>query len=137
MSWDVFVQDLPRDAKTIDDVAKDFAPGPLPCTRTQVIAAIADIVPFADFSDPAWGKIDDEVCQMDVNLGNAEALDSFAFHVYGGSYCAVIIAQVLQRLGLRALDPQSDTGFFEPGTSSESFERWRRYRDQVTKPPAR
>jgi hypothetical protein len=42
-----------------------------------------------------------------------------------------IVADVLERLGLRALDPGSNSGFFERDTAVASLTAWRNYRDQV------
>jgi hypothetical protein len=52
MSWDIFVQDLPKDASTIEEIADDFAPGPIG-KRSQIIDKIREIVPAANFSEPS------------------------------------------------------------------------------------
>jgi len=58
VSWDIFVQDFPKDAKTVDDIPDDFVPQPL-IPRRELITRIQEVVPEAHFSDPAWGLIDD------------------------------------------------------------------------------
>lgn len=52
MSWDIFVQDLPSDTKTIEDIPDDFVPRPLGL-RSDIIAAILNVAPYANFTDPA------------------------------------------------------------------------------------
>lgn len=50
MSWDIFVMDLPPDAETIEAIPGDFVPHPLG-PRSDIIAAIRAVVPFADFTE--------------------------------------------------------------------------------------
>ena len=131
MSWDIFVQDLPEGVTTIDDIPKDFAPQPLG-PRSTIISKILEVVPSADFSDPAWGQIDGENWSIEVNLGASELCHSFAFHVRGGDEAAGVVAAVLEHLHLRALDPGGEGGIFSAGPGSvESFRRWRAYRDKA------
>lgn len=132
MSWDIFVQDIPAGAKSVDDVPRDFQPRPLNLRRSELIALIAEIAPFADFSNPAWGHIDCEHSNIEVSLGDNEVVDAFAFHVRGGSLSPVIVASILDRLGLRAFDcGGSDTGIFDRDSALKSMETWQRYRDHV------
>jgi hypothetical protein len=43
-----------------------------------------------------------------------------------------LAADIIEHLGLRAFDPQSDTGLFEQGsTAEESFRQWRAWRDRI------
>ena len=83
MSWDIFVQDLPPDAESVADIPSDYQPKSLG-PRDALIAKIREIVPSADFSDPSWGHIEGERFSIEVNLGQASVVDSFAFHVRGG-----------------------------------------------------
>jgi hypothetical protein len=50
MSWDIFVQDLPRDAKTVADIPDDFKPAVIGA-RSEIISMIKEVVPTANFSD--------------------------------------------------------------------------------------
>ena len=130
MSWDIFAQDLPRDAATIADIPADFKPRPLG-PRASVISRILEVVPSADFSDPAWGQIDGPDWSIEVNLGKDEECDSIAFHVRGADEAAAVVGAILKHLDLRALDSQTGE-FFEDGPNSlESFRKWRKYRDSV------
>ena len=130
MSWDIFVQDFPSDAKTIDDIPDDFNPAVIG-KRTTVIQKIKEVVSSADFSDPAWGVIDGTDWSIEANLGADEECRDFAFHVSGGDTAAGVVSAILQSLGLRAVDSQTGE-FFEAGPDAvESFRKWRAYRDQV------
>jgi hypothetical protein len=117
MSRDIFVQDIPGGVVRVEDIPDDWTPAPLPCTSDQVRATVSAVAPEADFSDPTWGRIVRPGVDIEVNLGDSDVLDSFAFHVRSTDPAAaeVIIADVLARLGLRAFDPEgSDSGIFTP-----------------------
>jgi len=131
MSYDIFVQDLPEGAKTLEDIPDDFRPAFLG-KRSEIIERIIEVVPGADFRDPAWGQIDGDGWSIEVSMRASEECQGFAFHVHGGSAALDVVATILQHLRLRALDPQADSGFFGPTESKADFARWSTYRDQVT-----
>src|SRR5229473_3423909 len=80
MSWDIFVQDLPADARTIRDIPEHFTPSPL-CKRAELIQLIKRAVPSADFTDPTWGQFETPSFSVEFNLGEHELVQSFALHV--------------------------------------------------------
>jgi len=130
MSWDLFVQDIPASAARADEIPDDFVPGPIG-TRACVLAVVRDIAPFADLTDPAWARIATDGVDVEVNLGDDEVLTAFAFHVRGGDASVGLIAEILGRIGLRALDPESDSGIFDASVALASLEKWRAYRDRI------
>jgi len=130
MSWDIFVQDLPSEAHRIADIPDDFMPQPIG-KRSEIIEKILEVVPVADFSDPSWGIIDGLDFAIEVNIGHDEIVDSFAFHVRGGDTGAGIVADILDHLNLRALDPNSESSFFERETAVQNLNKWREYRNRV------
>ena len=129
MSWDIFVQDIPSDARTIDDLPDDFVPATIG-RRAEIIAKIKEVVPFADFSDPAWGTIEGTDYSIEVNLGADESIDSFAFHVRGDDVAAGLVSDILKHLNFRAFD--SGTGdIFDHQKAAAGLKKWRAYRDLV------
>ena len=131
MSWDIFVQDLPREARTVRDIPDHFQPSPLGA-RSALIQQIQGVAPSADFTNPAWGRLDTPTFSVEFSLGSEELVRSFALHVRGDDAAAAFVSELLTHLGYRALDPQSDSGLFEPGRVAEaSMRRWREYRDRV------
>ena len=85
-------------------------------------------MPEADFSDPTWGFIEPGL--IEVGIGEADPVESFAFHVRGSEAAVDIITAILERLGLRAID--ASTGeFFDPVSGRASFREWREYRDRM------
>jgi hypothetical protein len=130
MSWDIFVMDIPRSATSVDTLPPDWMPGPIP-VREEILRAIIEVDPTADLSDPSWVRVNGAGFSIEVNIGNDSPLTSFACHIRGGDYSIGFVADLLERLKLRAFDPGSPTGIFAPGTAGESLARWREYRDQV------
>ena len=119
VSRDIFVQDIPPDVHSVGEIPDDWMPAPLPCSLEQVRKAILAIASDADFSDPSWGRIVRPGVDIEVNLGDADVLASFAFHVRGSDVAAseMLVADVLAILGLRAFDPEGDeSGIFTPRT---------------------
>ncbi len=130
MSWDIFVQDLPSTAKSIEEISQDFRPRPiLPLSR--IVEVFKEVAPFADFSDPKWWRVSCDAFSIEVDIGEEDPSNGFALHIRGGGEAAGFVADVLQRLGVRALDPSSDSGFFDLEKSAGGFRKWKAYRDQV------
>src|SRR5947207_15896669 len=129
MSWDIYVQGFPTRAATIEDVPNDFVPATIG-TRSEIIRKIKDVAPFADFSDPSWGKIDGDKFSIEVSRGKDEELSSFAFHVRGDNEAAAVVSEILIRLKLKAVD--GGTGeFFDHSQATAGLQRWREFRDRV------
>ena len=131
MSWDIFVQDIPKDVKTVEEIPNDFQPNPIG-TRSEIIRKIQQAVPEADFTNPAWGHIRGDGWHIEVNIGDEEEkCTGFAFHVRGGDEACGVIAAILDPLQLRAFDTQNGGFFVASPEAVESFRAWRKYRDQV------
>ena len=135
VSWDIFIQDLPAGAGSVQDIPDDFRPGPIG-RRSDLIRAIGEVVPSADFSDPSWGILHGDGFSIEVGVGSDETVDCIALFVRGGDIAAGVVADIIGRLGLRALDTGSGD-FFDPATAVESLRRWRAYRDRVIGHPGR
>jgi hypothetical protein len=130
MSFDVFVQDLPPDARTIADIPDDFTPRPMG-RRADIVAGILRAAPATDFSDPTWGHIDGPGYSIEVNIGPEDPLQSFAFHVRGGDEALLVVASILAELRFRALAPGTESGFFELSELGIASSAWQAYRRQV------
>ncbi len=130
MSWDIFVQDIPPNAHSVDEIPPDFVPQRLGL-RPEILRRIQEVVPTADFSDPSWGTFDGPDFSVEFNIGDDGDVGGFAMHVRGGDAAAGFVAELLSRCGWRAFDPASESGIFEPARALESLTRWRDYRDRV------
>ena len=132
MSWDIFVQDIPASATSVDEIPDDFIPRQIG-TRDAILDAIRSTLPFADMSDLSWIRVNSHGIDLEISLREADPVKSFAFHVRGGEHSIGAIAEILNRLGLRAFDPGAQRGIFDPSTSVESLAHWQAYRDRVVK----
>jgi len=115
MSWDIFVQDIPEDVNSIDDMNHkyhDYKPKIIG-KRSELIAKIKKIVPDADFSNPSWGVLKRPDCYIEFNMGDKQECDGFGLHISGGNSVFSVISDILKYLGLKAFDPSSDTGLFK------------------------
>jgi hypothetical protein len=130
MSWDLFVQDIPASINSVADMPAEYSPCPI-ASRDEILGVVRLVAPFADTSDPSWIRIDTPEVNVEINIGHEVPLMGFAFHVRGGDKSAGFIADILDRLNLRAFDPGSDSGIFDIVTARRSLERWRAYRDGV------
>jgi hypothetical protein len=126
MSWDIFVQDIPRSVNHIDDMPTDFEPRPLG-QRAEVVQRILKVVPSVDFTDPSWGVIEGPDYSVEMNLGDEEEISAITLHVRGGDAAAGLVSELLTQCEWRAFDPESESGIFDPACAAESLKRWRRF----------
>ena len=132
MSWDIFIANFPRDMSRLGDLPRDFKLSPLGA-RSELINRIRQILPGADFKDPAWGIFEGDGFSIEFNIGKEENCDGLMLHVRGGgSRAMATIAELLQRLQLRGIDCQTSE-FFSYEAAERSFGQWQKYRDQVIK----
>jgi hypothetical protein len=130
MSWDVFVQDIPLGVTSVADIPDDFEPKPLG-PHTEVLGAIRAALPFADYSDDSWIRVDLPEVSMEISLGKDDPVRGFAIHVRGGYLSVAAIAEILGQLGARAFDPGAGNGLFDVATASDSLQRWQQFRASV------
>lgn len=130
VSWDILVLNLPLGAKTPDDIADGFEPGSIG-RCSDIVAKIKEVVPTADFSDPSWGLIETDQFSLDVSIDADGECEGFAIHIRDGDMAPGVVAAILERLNLRAIDTRSG-GFFEadPG-AIEGFRQWRARQGRV------
>ena len=129
MSWDISIQDLPKDVQSVEDIPDDYQPNPLGA-RAEVIARIQEALPDVDFSDPSWGILDQPDFSIEFNMGAEEICESFMLHVRGGGEAMTTVARLLQHLQLRGIDCQTGD-FFSLEAARKSFGDWQAYRDRV------
>ena len=130
MSWDIFVQDLPAGAARIEDISPDFSPKPF-LSRARIEDVFREVFPLTDFSDPRWWRVECPAFHIEVNIDPEDPSNGFALHVRGGEEAVQFVAKILNRLGVRALDPSAKTGFFSLVESEAGFRKWRYYLGKV------
>ena len=133
MSLDIFVQDIPADARSVGDISGDFLPQPIGA-RSWVVSAIRKVAPEIKFARPDWGTIEGEGYSIEVNLGLDDPVMSFAFHLRGGEEGLFLVGDILAELDVRAFAPGTESGLFEVDRTREAFSRGRAYRRRVVQP---
>ncbi len=115
MSRDILVQDIPADITSVEQIPDGWMPSPLSVTAEAIRAATTQHASHADFADPHWGHVTLADADIEVDLSDEMPLMSFALHVRGNRKTAdKFVSAVLASLHLRAFDPESETGLFEP-----------------------
>jgi hypothetical protein len=111
------------------DIPDDFEPLPLG-HRAEVLSAILSVFPEADASDPTWLTLRTSNYAIEFGTGTEDLVTSLTLHVRGDETVIAPIAQLIDRLGARAVD--SFTGeLFDTATAVESIRRWRHYVDEL------
>ncbi|WP_162799287.1 hypothetical protein [Nocardioides sp. 616] len=116
MSRDIFVQDIPEGISRVDEIADDWRAQPLPLDHAEVVAAVRELAPGADTTDPEWMLVALPGVDVEVNAKDESPLMSFALHVRAADKGAADawVRRLLDRLGVRAFDPEHETGIFQP-----------------------
>ncbi|HUP45654.1 MAG TPA: hypothetical protein VM779_09095 [Thermoanaerobaculia bacterium] len=129
MSWDVFIQDLPPEARSVRDVPDEFEPRPLG-SRAEVIGRIRGAFPDADFTDPTWGRLQREGYSIDISMGDDGEVSGITLHVRGSDDAVGAVVKLIDTIGGRALD--SWTGeLFDQAIALHSIRRWRAYLEEI------
>ncbi|RNL77770.1 hypothetical protein [Nocardioides marmorisolisilvae] len=132
MSWDILIQDLPKDVTSVSEIPDNFQPAPLGL-RNELIERIRSVAPSVDFTDPSWGQLATPEFSIEFNMGREEMCSGIMLHVRGGDGASDFVAGLLHSLDVRAFDCSAGDFFAVPG-ALESFARWQEYRDRVLKP---
>lgn len=129
MSWDIFVQDLPPEARSVKDVPDEFHPHPLG-RRDEVIGRIRSVFPDADFEDPSWGRLQKDGYSIDISIGDLEEVGGVTLHVRGSDDAVGAVVALIEAIGGRGVD--SWTGeLFDQAVALHSIRRWRAYLEEI------
>jgi hypothetical protein len=113
VSRDIFVQDIPAGIASVEEIPDDWMPAPLRYRQSDVIAAVVEIEPGADVSDPGWLRVDPPGANVEVNVEDDDPLMGFALHVRGDAAASDgFVSKLLAALGSRAFDVEADNGLF-------------------------
>ena len=129
MSWDIFIQDLPPDARSVKDIPDEFHPRPLG-RREDVVGRIRSVFPDADFSDPTWGRLQKDGYSVDISVGDGDDVTGVTLHVRGSDEAVGAVISLIDAIGGRGVD--SWTGeLFDQAIALHSIRRWRAYLEEI------
>src|SRR3954453_21470165 len=94
-----------RHPRRLDALAASSRTGPRNRGRPRVGSC-------SRLSDPAWGLVALPGAEIEINVGGESPLDSFALHIRVSDSGAAdeFVARLLDRLGVRAFDPEGAEG---------------------------
>ena len=115
MSRDIFVQDIPPGISDVEDIPDDWWPQPLPFGHAEVVDSVRELAPEADATDAEWMHVTLPGVDVEVNVSEESPLRSFTLHVRATDQRAADawVSRLLDRLGARAFDPESESGIFQ------------------------
>lgn len=130
MSWDVLFVAAPPGVTSLDDMPEAELPplGP----RDEVLKALRDAAPAADWTDASWGRLDAGDFSIEFNVGDGDPVESVMLHVRGGDGALRVIQRVSEALQRPAIDCSEGTVIdFASADAAAGFHAWRDYRDKV------
>ncbi len=133
MSWDIFAQDLPADAKSIEDIPQNFKPKPIGA-RADVIAKILQAAPAVKFeADFAHASLEGDGFSVEISISTDDPCMDVAFFVRGGGQAVInVIPDILDNLKVRALHTGDGPHFFDRKSAIHALESARRYTAQIS-----
>lgn len=130
MSWDVSLTKFTRRYHTIQEIPDDERPHPLG-TLAEVHAAVSEVFPGTNWSDPAWGVYDGKFGSIEFNVGRDDPVQSLALHIRASNEIVDGILALCKRLGCQAIDLSDSSLLDQSEHPAGGLEQWRAYRDQV------
>ena len=105
----------PPSVLSVEEIPDGWQPQPLPFGHADVMEAVRELAPEADTTDPEWIHVSLPGLDVEVNVTDESPLESFALHVRASDRGAADawVRRLLDRLGTRALDPESESGIFQ------------------------
>lgn len=131
MSWEVFIQDLPENASTTEEIPEDFVPQPIGA-RDEIIRKIKEAIPHADFSNIEWGRIEGDGYSIEVAM-REENVRSIRLFVRGNEVALPIITLILKTLNQRAIAANTNLIFDDASQVANALKGWQDYRNQIVK----
>ena len=110
----VTVQGIPAGVTSVHDFPPDWRPEPLPFTRAEIIAAVAEVADDADFSDPGGGRLSRPGVQLEFRIPDGERFKSLliGFGTSDRTLVDPILRDILDRLGVGAFDAEAPGNVF-------------------------
>jgi len=136
--WMIYGQDLPREASCIADIPDGFRPQPIG-SRAKILSAIREVAPYSRFDPEAGcGTISFPGCSIEFPIGQEDPCVCISFEVRAITQQGItLIADILDRLKLRALQTGESGDFFDRATAMAAYLSWRNYHRQIISPSGR
>jgi hypothetical protein len=130
MSWDVSIFRFAAKYRSVSEMPSDVQGLELG-SRAAVHAAISEVFPEADFSNPTWGQFHGAFGSVEFNNGGEEPLMGFMMHVRAGPEIVAQIIDLCRRQGWSALDCSTGEMLEQSEDPEGSLKAWSTFRDKA------
>jgi hypothetical protein len=122
MSWDICLQNIPNQYKSLDDIPDDYKSlsiGP----RDDIIKKLKEFNPMINFSDPTWGILTNSDISIEISVGNNKDCDTISIYAHDGNSVPEFVCSLMDFLGLRGID-LNDPQFIDIDSAKSSYQKW-------------
>lgn len=130
MSWDVSLVKFTHRYKAIAEIPNEEQPLSLG-SLSEVHAAVSEVFPGANWSDPVWGIYDCEFGSIEFNVGKDDPVQSLGLHVRANEGIVGGILDLCERMDCQVVDLSCGSFLDRSEQPAAGLIKWREYRDQV------
>ncbi len=106
MTWDVYALRAPRGARSVEQFPAAYTPPPIG-DPDDVVAAVREVAPHLDTSDPRWLRLDGPDHQIEIALGKGIRVQDMTFYISGGEGSVPLVLGVCRSLGITPFDTET------------------------------
>ncbi|GAA2723472.1 hypothetical protein [Cellulomonas aerilata] len=106
MTWDVYALRAPRGARSVEQIPDGYT-GPAIGEPDDVVAAVREVAPHLDTSDPRWLRLSGPDHQVEIALGKGIRVHDVTFYITGGAGAVPVVLDVCRSLGLTPFDTET------------------------------
>lgn len=130
MSWDVVMIRTKSNSEALDEIeSENIIPFKQAEIADEVRKIAAEMGAVCNCDNLAWQNLDSDKWSIEFSVGEDAETESVMLMIRGGEEPQEVFAVLAADLHTRLID--CSTGeFFCPGQPT-SFERWKKYRDQI------
>jgi len=114
----VTAYDIPPGVTSVQELPADWDPQPLPLTRGQVVEAVLDAAPDAEFPETGSVRVTRPGLELEISIPDGELFKSFVLSFGAADRTVVdpILREILGRLDVRAFDADAPGQIFIQAT---------------------
>lgn len=135
MSWDIFIQRLPKKITSINDIPDDFEP-PALGAKAKVMKSIRTVFRDLPFGEDGYVSLEVQGGSIEIDIGPDDPVYCVMLAVRGEEAVVGPVAAVVDSLGGQAIDVSSPTGLFDADTAARSLAANQEKAKKVTKKKA-
>lgn len=134
MSWDIFIQSIPKKYKSMAEIPEGYEPKPL-CANAAAVKAVRSVLPGIVFGQ-GFAAVQCDDGTVEIDLGIEDPVMCVMLACRGGEGILPLVCALVKALGGRAFDTFSDSGIFDPDAAAMSLATFNAYRAKAAAPKA-